>query len=71
MASLTRRGSCIAFQTVIGIERELAAGTLVFIPLADKRLPVDRLRLVARSGAGPRPTVEAFLEIVRHYLAKL
>ena len=71
MASLTRRGSCIAFQTVIGIERELAAGTLVFRPLADKRLPVDRLRLVARSGAGPRPTVEAFLEIVRHYLAKL
>jgi DNA-binding transcriptional LysR family regulator len=71
MASLARRGSCIGFQTVIGIERELSAGTLVFVPLSDKRLPVDRLRLVARSGAGPRPTVEAFLEIVRHYLARL
>ena len=71
MASLSRRGSCIAFQTVIGIERELAAGTLVFVPLSDKRLPVDRLRLVARSGAGARPTVEAFLEIVQHDLRKL
>lgn len=68
MASLARRGSCIAFQTVIGIERELAAGTLVFVPLSDKRLPVDRLRIVARAGAGTRPTVEAFLEIVEHYL---
>ena len=71
MASLARRGSCIAFQTVIGIERELANGTLVFVPLSDKRLPVDRLRIVARSGAGARPTVEAFMEIVRHYLREL
>lgn len=71
MASLASRGSCIAFQTVIGIERELAEGKLVFVPLSDKRLPVDRLRLVARAGAGPRPTVEAFLEIVQHYLRKL
>ena len=71
MASLASRGSCIAFQTVIGIERELHAGSLIFLPLADKRLPVDRLRLVARAGAGARPTVEAFLEIVEHGLSKL
>ncbi len=71
MASLARRGSCIAFQTVIGIERELRAGTLVFVPLSDKRLPVDRLRLVARAGAGARPAAEAFLEIVRRHLQKL
>ncbi len=32
MASLARRGSCIAFQTVIGIERELASGALVYVP---------------------------------------
>ena len=71
MASLASRGSCIAFQTVIGIERELAAGTLVFVPLSDKRLPVDRLRLVARPGSVARPAVKAFLEIVEHYLRKL
>ncbi|MFN4141455.1 LysR family transcriptional regulator [Aestuariivirga sp.] len=68
MASLARRGSCIAFQTVIGIEQELAAGTLVFVPLADKRLPVDRLRLLARKGTAKRPAVEAFLAIARGHL---
>jgi hypothetical protein len=70
MASLSRRGSCIAFQTVIGIERELAAGTLVFVPLSDKRLPLDRLRravptgehadrLISRGVAPDQATLEA------------
>ncbi len=70
MASLARRGSCIAFQTAIGIEQELGAGTLVFVPLSDKRLPVDRFRLVARKAAGQRPAVEAFLAIMRHHLPR-
>ena len=68
MASLARRGSCIAFQTTIGIEQELAAGSLVFVPLADKRLPLDRLKVVARQGTGARPAAEAFLEVVRRHL---
>lgn len=68
MASLAGRGSCIAFQTAIGIEQELAAGTLVFVPLSDKHLPVDRFRLVARKGAGGRPAAEAFLAIAGHHL---
>ena len=71
MASLAARGSCIAFQTVIGIERELAAGTLVFVPLSDRRLPVDRLRVVARPGARSRPVVEAFREFVERDLRRL
>lgn len=71
MASLARRGSCIAFQTVIGIEQELAAGTLVFVPLSDRRLPVDRLRLLARPGASGRPAAEAFLAIARAQLQSL
>jgi len=50
MASLARRGSCIAFQTPIGIERELAEKTLVYVPLTDKRLPADRLMVVRRQG---------------------
>ncbi len=68
MASLARRGSCIAFQTVIGIERELASGALVYVPLADKRLPLDRLKVVARRGAGARPAADAFLSIVKRRL---
>lgn len=71
MASLASRGSCIAFQTVIGIEQELAAGTLVFVPLSDRRLPVDRLRLLARPGASGRPAAEAFLAIARAQLQRL
>lgn len=68
MASLARRGSCIAFQTPIGIEQELALGELVWIPLSDKRLPLDRLKVVARQGAGGRPALDAFLAIARRHL---
>ena len=68
MASLARRGSCIAFQTPIGIEQELASGELVWIPLSDKRLPLDRLKVVARQGAGGRPALDAFLAIARRHL---
>ena len=70
MASLARRGSCIAFQTMIGIEQELAAGTLVFVPLSDRRLQVDGLRLVARQGAATRAAAQAFLAIAKAHLPK-
>lgn len=65
MASLARRGSCIAFQTPIGIEQDLAAGTLAFVPLTDTRLPIDRFKVVRRQGASGRPAVDAFLELAR------
>ena len=68
MASLARRGSCIAFQTPIGIEQELASGELVWIPLADKRLPLDRLKIVRRQGLAARPALDAFLAIARRRL---
>jgi DNA-binding transcriptional LysR family regulator len=68
MASLARRGSCVPFQTPIGIEQELASGALVWIPLADKRLPLDRLKVVCRSGAGARPALDAFIAVVRQRL---
>ena len=50
MASLARRGSCIAFQTPIGIEQELAGSELVWIPLTDKRLPARPSERRAPSG---------------------
>ena len=68
MASLALRGSCIAFQTPVGIARELAEGSLVWVPLADKRLPLDRLKVVCRQGAAPRPAVEAFRTIIGRLL---
>jgi DNA-binding transcriptional LysR family regulator len=68
MASLARRGRCIAFQTPIGIEQELAARTLVFVPLADKRAPLDRLKIVGREGSGARAAIDAFLATARRHL---
>jgi DNA-binding transcriptional LysR family regulator len=68
MASLARRGGCIAFQTPIGIERELESKSLVWIPLTDKRLPVDCLKIVSRQGIAARPAVEAFLAVASRHL---
>ena len=68
MASLARRGSCIAFQTTIGIEQELRAEALVFIPLADRRLPLDKLKVVRRHGLRGRPAVDAFLGLASEHL---
>jgi DNA-binding transcriptional LysR family regulator len=64
MASLARRGSCIAFQTLIGIEQEIADRSLVWIPLSDKRLPLDRLMLVRRRGPKGRVAADAFADMV-------
>ena len=52
----------------VGIEQELASGTLVWVPLTDKKLPLDRLKLVRRQGLGARPAVDAFIDIARHCL---
>lgn len=71
MATLARQGNCIAFQTLIGIEQDLAAGSLVWIPLADKRLPVDRLMLVRRKGQQGRIAADAFADIAQRHLAAI
>lgn len=70
MASLARRGSCIAFQTPIGIEQELQSRALVWIPLHDKRLPADRLHVVRRQGLKGRPAADAFLGIAGRFLPR-
>ena len=59
-----KRGSCIAFQTLIGIEQEIADRSLVWIPLSDKRLPLDRLMLVRRRGPKGRVAADAFADMV-------
>lgn len=69
MAALARDGNCIAFQTEIGVEDDLAAGTLVFVPLATRRMPLDQFMVVRRSGSKARPAIDAFLAISRQHLA--
>lgn len=48
MVDLARRGLGVAFQTRLGIEREIAQGDLAFVPLVDPRLPPRRLLLIGR-----------------------
>ena len=51
MAALARDGGCIAFQTLFGIERDIAEKTLVFIPLGRPQASAQP----ADPGAPPRP----------------
>lgn len=69
MATLARMGSCIAFQPTTGIERDLAEGTLVWIPVSDSSLPPDRMVIVCRSGHTNRPATDAFLALFKRQLA--
>ncbi len=64
MAALARQGRCLAFQTEIGIEQHLRAGTLKFLPLTDENLPVDRFMLVRQDGRTPALAAHAFFEHV-------
>ena len=70
MAALARRGRCISFQTRIGIEQEIADGNLVFVPLANRRIPPDRLTIVHRPGSGAGLAAGVFLDLaVRQFSA--
>lgn len=70
MAGLATNGTCIAFQTHVGIERELAEGSLVFVPLSDRRLPADRLVLLCRRGLDGRTAASTFLEHAKRHLTE-
>ncbi len=69
MAALARNGNCIAFQTEIGVEDDLAAKKLVFVPLLMRKLPLDQFMVVRRSGAKATPAIDAFLGVTRQHLA--
>lgn len=64
MAALARQGRCVAFQTEIGIEQQLAAGELKLLPLTDEALPPDRFMLVRQAGRTPSLAANAFFEHV-------
>lgn len=69
MAALARRGRCIAFQTPIGIEQEIADGTLIFVPLANRRIPPDRLTIVHRPGSAAGLASGVFLDLAAHHFS--
>lgn len=49
MVELARRNQVLALQTRVGVEQELAEGSLIFVPLADSRLPNRKLMLLSRA----------------------
>lgn len=48
MRAMARAGQHVAFQTVVGLGPDVAAGRLLFKPLADADLAVDRFAVVTR-----------------------
>lgn len=68
MSSLAKLGQCIAFQTTIGIEQELRAGTLVALPLKGSAIATDQLMVVIRAGRPARLALEAVVDhIAEHF----
>lgn len=49
MAELALRGTGIAMQTRMGVAREVAAGTLAFVPFDDPKLKPRKLLLISRA----------------------
>jgi DNA-binding transcriptional LysR family regulator len=64
MASLACHEACIAFQTVVGIERELAAEDLVALPLSDPEIEPDRLMVIHEARREPNLAVAGFIEFL-------
>jgi len=63
--SIAAEGLGIAFQTRLGLERDLAAGRLVFVPLLAQPPVHSRLSLYLRAGRSLLPALEAFVGLMR------
>lgn len=64
MRNLARGGVGIAFQTRLGLEAELAAGTLVFVPLRSPGALVCELGVYVRTGRAMPPALDALIRLM-------
>ncbi|MCX5493968.1 LysR family transcriptional regulator [Kaistia dalseonensis] len=64
---LAKTGRYVAFITTLGIEREIASGDIVFRPIADKGLPLNRFAMVVKVGGGLRFAPAAFFDLAKTY----
>jgi DNA-binding transcriptional LysR family regulator len=71
MIELTLRGGGIAFQTRVGVEKELAEGKLKFLPLRAPRLRPRRLMLLARIRAPLSDAAAALSDMIVKDLSRL
>ena len=69
MRELAARGTGIAFQTRIGLERQLAEKTIVHVPL-DNGGPIwSDLGVYVRSGRSLPATLDVFLQLLAEEIA--
>jgi len=65
---LARTGRYLAFMTPLGIEEALAAGEVVFRPIADRGLALNRFGMIIRAGGDLRYAPAAFFNLAsRHF----
>jgi len=68
---LAKTGRYLSFMTPLGIERELASGEVVFRPIADKGLALNRFGMVIRKGGDLRFAPAAFFNLASsHFHAR-
>ncbi|MBP7353672.1 MAG: LysR family transcriptional regulator, partial [Comamonas sp.] len=60
----------VAFQTRLGLERELAAGQLVFVPLRTPGALVSELGVYVRAGRALAPALDAFVRLLTEAVAR-
>ncbi|WP_225608657.1 LysR family transcriptional regulator [Comamonas sp. CMM01] len=70
MRTLARDGVGVAFQTRLGLERELAAGQLVFVPLRTPGVLVSELGVYVRAGRALAPALDAFVRLLTEAVAR-
>jgi DNA-binding transcriptional LysR family regulator len=71
IVAATRHGAGIAFQTPVGIERELRDGSLVFVPLIDRRLKPPLLSVLISNRRPPSFAASMVAEAMRAGVAEL
>ncbi|CAB3795758.1 LysR family transcriptional regulator [Paraburkholderia fynbosensis] len=69
MRRMAARGRGVGFQTRLGLERDLADGTLAHIPLRSPRPLVSELGAYARAGRMLTPALDAFVRLLAEALA--
>lgn len=71
MVELARLNLGIALQTRIGVEKELADGSLIFVPLRDAKLPPRRLMLLTRTEREMSEAASAFAALLARAIEPL
>jgi DNA-binding transcriptional LysR family regulator len=71
MIGMAQRGAGIAFQTPLGIERELQEGSLVFVPVIEPEMKPQQLTVLVSARRPPSPTASLAAELIRAGVAEL